>query len=204
MLHVFGESHAREGWNQLEPRCLVPGKVSIHCAQSDPPLMHSIGKKGLEVLDITRVGVRDGDIIIFCYGEVDCRCHIYKHLEQGLDYVVNNLAIDYMNTIALNVKRYKDLRVGVYNVLPPAKKSRTWDNPSLPFLGTDEERLSYVIALNNKLEQACKEHGYIFVDIFKDYADSEGFMNPALSSDGLHISDPIGLARCLNRLFFRS
>jgi hypothetical protein len=139
--------------------------------------MHSFGlEKPLIVLDVP-----NDDTVCFCLGEIDCRCRVHQH--QPWRETIDRLVENYLEAIRINTVNHKN--VWIFNVVPPARKDRTQENPSFPFLGTDEERLQYVRYMNQKL----RESGYVFVDVFDRYVDPEGFLAPELS-DGIHIFDP--------------
>ena len=53
-----------------------------------PLLCYTIGKKKFEVLNIGIFeDIEDGDVGIFCFGEIDCRCHIKKHIDENNTFV---------------------------------------------------------------------------------------------------------------------
>ena len=178
-IHTIGDSHSNNGWI---------GIVNHHLG---PVLCYSVGKEKLNRCDIRKFDIKHGDTIIFCLGEIDCRCHIHKHVTQTTPYqdIINNIVDNYIEAIELNVSvsQIKLKNVCVYNVVPPIQKSNTPENRDYPFLGTDEERKQYVLYFNKKLKEKCIEKGYIFFDIYNHYIDTNGFLRKDMSDGSVHI-----------------
>ena len=91
-IHTFGDSHSTNGWNNVDGHHL------------GPRLCYNFGKKKLEVCDI-RVfkKINDGDILIFSFGEIDCRCHVHKHINENNSYqkiIEQDDFIDYLQLIS--------------------------------------------------------------------------------------------------------
>ena len=194
-IHTFGDSHSSRGWSN-----------NIQTHEIGPLLCYSFGKEKLDRCDIRRYKICDGDTIIFCLGEIDCRCHIHKHITNKITYkdIINNTVDNYFEAIELNVttSRLNLKNVCVYNVVPPIKKEGMWENQSFPFLGTDEERKMYVLYFNAKLKQKCSERGYVFFDVYEHYVDSDGFLIKEKSDGNVHIWDGVHIREfiCNNNL----
>ena len=113
--------------------------------------MYSFGQEKLNLLDISKYNVQNDEIVCFCFGEIDCRCHIYKYRKTGYKNVINDSVDEYIKAIDANVKRYKNLTTCIYNIVPPVQKENTLENPEYPYLGKDEERKEYTLYINKKL-----------------------------------------------------
>lgn len=181
-IHTIGDSHSSFGWS---------GTVNHPLGAL---LCYSFGKECLKRCDIRNFNIKDGDTIIFCLGEIDCRCHINKFTEwKSYQEIIDEIVDNYFKAINLNVtvSQLKLANVCVYNVVPPAQIHNTWNNPAYPFLGTDEERKSYALYFNKKLKEKCIEYGYVFFDIYDKYTDENGFLRKDLSDNNVHISNGI-------------
>lgn len=167
-IHTMGDSHAGCGWSK------IPG-VLTHIVGA--VLMNSLGIKK----PIITKNIPDDVIICFCFGEIDCRCHIHKYppYDKTIDYIVRR----YIEFIDLNMVGKKE--AWIYNVVPPSRSSYVQRKSQFPFVGTDEERLTYTKYMNEKLRGSK----YTFVDVYDKYADSEGFLNQELAMHGIHIKD---------------
>ena len=141
-IHTFGDSHSRTddiaGWKYC-------GNVISHWLGAI--LCYSFGRDKLQRCDISKeeYNVKDGDTVVFCFGEIDCRCHyVHKYITQGKTYqmIINEIVDNYENAIKINIDNCKlNLKnVCIYNVVPTVQKYNTFENPEYPYLGTDEER----------------------------------------------------------------
>lgn len=178
-IHTIGDSHSYNGWT---------GITHHHIG---PLLCYSFGKEKMNRCDIRNFDIKDGDTIIFCFGEIDCRCHIHKHVTDTTTYqsIINNIVHNYFEAIELNVtiSQLNMKNVCVYNVVPPIQKHNTLENPDYPYLGTDEQRKQYVLYFNEKLKEKCVEKKYVFFDVYNHYIDDNGFLKKELSDGNVHI-----------------
>jgi len=182
-IHTIGDSHSYYGWTSIIQHDL------------GPVLCYSFGKEKLNRCDIRNFNIKDGDTIVFCLGEIDCRCHIHKHITYTTRYqdIINNIVDNYFEAIELNVSisQIKLKNICVYNVVPPSQKYNTDENPNYPYLGTDEERKQYILYFNEKLKEKCIEKEYIFFDIYNNYIDENGYLRKDLSDGNVHINNDI-------------
>jgi hypothetical protein len=182
-IHTIGDSHSGVGWT---------GIIRHHLGAT---LCYSFGKEKLNRCDIRNFNIKDGDTIVFCLGEIDCRCHIHKHISDTVTYqdIIDNIVTNYFDTIELNVciSRIKLKNVCVFNVVPPVQKYTCWNNPEYPFLGTDEERKQYVLYFNKKIKEKCEDKGYVFFNVYDKYIDENGFLRKDLSDGEVHIGNGI-------------
>jgi hypothetical protein len=180
-IHTVGDSHSIEGW---------PYGVIKHWL--GPILCYSFSKEKLGRCDIRKFNLKENDVIVFCFGEIDCRCHIHKYVNENIRYeeVIDNMIDNYFEAIKLNLDLIQiNIKVCVYNVVPPIQKFNTWENPEYPFLGTDDERKNYVLYFNQKLKLKCEENGFIFFDIYYNYVDGNGFLRKDMSDNNVHIKE---------------
>jgi len=189
-IHTFGDSHSHNGWS---------GIINHHL---NARLCYSFGRDKLNFCDIRNFNVKDGDTIIFCLGEIDCWCHINKHINETNTYedIIDKIVCNYFEAIKLNVitSQLKLKNVCVYNVVPPVQKHNTQEDSRQPYLGSDEERKKYVLYFNKKLKEKCNENNYIFFDIYDKYIDENGFLRKELSDGLVHIMDGVYITNFIN------
>ena len=197
-IHTIGDSHSYNGWT---------GIINHHLG---PVLCYSFGREKLNRCDIRNFNIKDGDTIVFCLGEIDCRCHIHKHITDTRTYqdIINNIIDNYFEAIELNIltSQIKLKNVCLYNVVPPIEKYNTfkggYHNTEYPHLGTDEERKQYTLYFNEKLKEKCIEKQYIFFDVYNNYIDENGFLRKDLSDGTVHVGNGIYISRfIINNLY---
>lgn len=189
-IHTIGDSHSYSGWTN----------VNIH--HLGPKLAFSFGRDKLKFCDIRNFNIQDGDTIIFCLGEIDCRCHVHKHITDTITYqnIIDNIVDKYIEAINLNIEtsKIKLKYISIFNIVPPIQKYNTNENINQPYLGTDEERKEYVLYFNNKLKEKCLENNFLFFDVYNKYLDKNGFLNKELSDNNVHIKDGIHISNFIN------
>jgi|TARA_R110001606_G_scaffold399176_1_gene581314 hypothetical protein len=196
IIHTYGDSHATHhgGWTSIQ---LQTG-ISIKTNHIPGKLAYSFGRDKMQVVS----GVNSGDVVIFCFGEIDCRCHINKY-EPDWKESIDNIVTEYIENVQRNVVGLSNVTTCIYNVVPPLER----ENPinfaaergsGVPAAGSDKDRQDYTLYMNKKLKERCKKYGYIFFDVYKKYCDEKGFIKVELSDDNCHIRDPKYMIEFLN------
>ena len=111
-IFTFGDSHSLHPFNKL---------AYVNRNTIGAVLAFSIGRDRLARLDLRKFPVSDGDIVIFCFGEIDCRCHIHKYVTEENSYqsIIKTIVDSYFEGLREIVAPFKKLQVYVYNVVPP-------------------------------------------------------------------------------------
>jgi hypothetical protein len=191
MIYTIGDSHSKFGWSKID---------NVIVNWLGPKLMFTFNEADFNIANIN-----DQDSTVFCFGEIDCRCHIKKHIING-DYttLIKNMALDYVSKI-LKIKQSRKIKnVFIYNILPTRRvdskepymiSCETYQeyNRELaepyPFIGSDEERKEYTIFFNSELQMLAERNGLGFIDIYHHYTDQDGHLNINLSDGTVHIGD---------------
>ena len=178
-IHTVGDSHSHCGW----PAFVTPHHLGAM-------LCYSFGKEKLDRCDLRELDIVDGDTVIFCFGEIDCRCHIHKHItaDRGYESIIDELVTNYLEAIKINIitSGLKLYKIGVFNVVPPnngGTKNHDWSGVTYP----EEQRKRFVEYFNQQLKLKCEEYGYWFVDIYDKYTDDKGWLDTNLSDGHMHI-----------------
>ena len=186
MFHTIGDSHAsniHSAWKIFE------NKIKSH--HIGPCLAYSFGRDKLKRINLQKLGIQENDIVCFCLGEIDVRCHIHKYINTNTyKNIINNIIEMYIEAINENIKTYKNIKVCIYNIIPPKYYIEGMEyNPDFPFLGTNEDRLQYTKYFNSKLKECCNTYNFIFIDIYNNYCDNNGFLDLHKSDNSVHIID---------------
>lgn len=186
-VHTFGDSHAN-GLHSHWGRISLPN-IIIKTNDIGGRLMYTFGKQKFDVLNIKNYDVKEGDIVIFCFGEIDCRNHVHKHITEDLSFqqIIDNLVHYYFEAIEQNVKQYTNITTCVYNVVPPIPKMTLDEGHTFPFLGTDNERKLYTEYMNKKIKEFCEKFNYFYFDIYHESSNEEKFLRYELSDRGVHL-----------------
>jgi len=180
-IHTIGDSHSYFGFRNIP-------NVQTHWL--GPKLCFSVGRDGISIKN--GFNIKEGDRVIFSFGEIDCRCHIHKHIsnDKGYKEIINSIVENYFIKIKTAVDEISNLKVFIYNVVPPVEKTVEAENPEYPFLGTDEERKQYTLYFNKTLKEYCSKYNYGFFDIYDKYTDANGFLTKSTVEINIHIGDP--------------
>lgn len=181
--HTFGDSHAKMPWERI---------TGVICHHIGPVLCYSIGQEKLSRMSI-KADVKDGDIACFCFGEIDCRVHIAKHVtpERSYEQVIDEIAKNYFIALMENEKLVPGVRMAVYNVVPPCSQLDSPVDPSYPYNGDDEQRKAYARYFNEAFARHCRDLGWVFVDVYSRYTNAQGFLDKKYSDGHVHITDPV-------------
>jgi hypothetical protein len=148
MIHTVGDSHSMFGWKDISPSLVKINHIG-------PKLMHTFSRDREKVITHSVYNsIREGDIIVYCFGEIDCRCHVQKHVNKDVSYIdiINRLSIAYVDAIEYMHNNYmpRGARTAIYSIVPPIRKLDGEDSHEFPFLGSDRERLQYYRYMNER------------------------------------------------------
>ena len=203
ILYSFGDSHRfhLSGY-PIEGLSVIPNKGNSWT-------MARFGNEKLTLLNIKECGVNEGDAVIFCFGEIDCRCHLCrKGVFEDYKGVIHYLCNNYFEAIKKNVDQYKDLKVLVFNVVPAVRLTKEmaekWGEDAtevFPFRGTDEQRKTVVNYMNKVLAAKCKDYDYTFVDVHDKYTDADGYFDVTKKDIHSHIKVKTYVSDFLKEIF---
>lgn len=201
-LFSIGDSHSYHGWELVR----IEGIQIITTKQFVSKTCSYFGFSGLSLVNLKELGIRDGDIVSFLFGEIDCTCNVHKYVDQYRE-IIDKIIETYFYSIMMNVAQYEDLLVIVASITPPISKIRykadRHTDSLFPILGEDEDRKRYVNYMNAMIKAKCKDFDYEFLDIHDMHCDENGLLITALSDQFIHIEDPIfiqeGLIKILKK-----
>ena len=196
MIYIFGDSHANNSYKNMSIN-----DITIYDLHHPSITMHRIGRDGMIInFDHYKKSYTDHDIFILCYGEVDCRCHIKKQMNLGIDeeLIISELVNNYFQTIMNNIS--KNNKIIITAVIPPIRRE-LYENihgpitHEYPFVGTNEERLRFTHKINTLLQFNCenlsKQFGYSFhyFNPYSQYICEEGYMDYSKTDNNVHVGN---------------
>jgi hypothetical protein len=186
MIYIYGDSHASYSFKNLNLYY-----KNLHCPSIT---MFRIGRDNI-IINFNKDVIKKDDIIILSYGEVDCRCHIQRQINLGLneDDIISTLVHNYFKTIKNNTKNI-DIEIIIVGVIPPTKQSdcEREHGPithEFPFVGSDEDRVRYTNKVNNLLEELSIINNYIYFNPYEYYEQPDGTLKHELSDLNVHLKD---------------
>ena len=186
---VFGDSHGMFNFKNIKYN-----NVINHASPSIT--MHRVGRDKLEYINFKSYNINDNDLVIYQFGEVDCRCHIGKQLllNRTLYDIITELINNYIESIKINIKKYNKITIIVCSI-PPTMCQNYYENihglitHEFPFVGTDKQRGKYTLLMNEQLKKECINNNFIFLDYYDYYKSSDNLLKIELSDNICHIND---------------
>jgi len=144
------------------------------------------------------------DYCVFCFGEIDSRCHIKLQLENRPHISLHDFVSNWVERYLL---RLSTLDTGpackcVLSVVPPTTVARSGGYYEGPFSvrGTDEERVEYAQKFNELLSSGCQKYNLLYLDVYSRYKDERGMLLEEKSDGGIHINEQSAVKELLLQL----
>jgi hypothetical protein len=181
---AVGDSHTIFFYNSM--------KVKEHWGYEGkiPLTVYTLLRDGLDVYNVgnllgnghEKYNVKNGDYVIFYYGFNDIQRNIHIHSKNTWKEDIDGLFTNYVEYIVSLKEKYGIIPIipSVYpNPLPQAKGQ----NPS----GSYEERNKYTIEANRIIQERCKKHCILYLDIHEKITDVNGFIKNEYTTDYIHL-----------------
>jgi lysophospholipase L1-like esterase len=125
---------------------------------------------------------------MLCFGEIDCRIHIYyQHKKSNGNHSINELIGRTISNYGQVMAQLKERGINfcVYCISPATNVENEY---KYPFYGTPQIRSQINRAFNEKLRAFCEMNGYKFIDIYDKVADKDGLMLQEYAGDDVHLN----------------
>lgn len=184
-IHCIGDSHCCFflGYDHLAKAYPVVSKSlmpRIFCYRLGPVLAYNLDKygtatRGREMLEqiLTTLDPRK-DILLLSFGEIDCRAHILKQVQdkhRDFQEVVDSCVSNYMTAVKEITSR--NFRVFIWNAVYSANFLEKNNDLEYPYRGTVRERNMVTELFNRTLDAMAKTAGAVFVDISGSLIDED-------------------------------
>jgi hypothetical protein len=184
MIYIYGDSHAAASFKNL--------KLNHKNYHRRAITMFRIGRDNIIINFNKDTIIYDNDIIVLSYGEVDCRCHIQRQINNGRneDDVVNDLVNNYYRSIRMNIVN-TNCKIIIVGVIPPTKHSDYGAGivDEYSSVGNDGDRVRYTNNVNKKLEEYARPYNYIYFNPYSYYTREDGTLKHELSDSTVHLGD---------------
>jgi lysophospholipase L1-like esterase len=191
-IHVIGDSHAQVFDGE-------PGFVAVHIPMATAHNLISDTSTSnskrilLEYLSV----VTPGDYILLCFGEIDCRFHIFRKsrlLKKPVSKLVDVTIGRYMEAVEMVSRHTSRQNVGIINIVPAGN----WDRVPMDRVlygfppSTTPHREARVVneVFRNHLANECHARGYNLIDIWDSIFDpSTGYTKEEyVGEDPVHLN----------------
>lgn len=147
---------------------------------------------------VKAMNLTPNDVILFTFGEIDIRCYVAVTLDHRSSLTMESLlqswVYNYLSRIWLMPTN--GARIGIMSVVPPATfesaQSVHW-----PVSGTDEQRALYTKTINEILRKECEQQGWLYLDVYSEYADDKGMLPLDQIYKSVHINDTTAVKNLL-------
>lgn len=197
MNYVIGDSHVSifSGQDGLYLPDLLPHFRTYNVSAR---LAYNFGKKDHPVTVAVDKAMKDipvGSPVIFSFGEIDCRCHVWKHVaSSNLDAVVDEIVSRYTKGLERQMSR----GFNVYALLPHAIKYKIAEDIESA-VGTWAQITEASKIFNEKMKKWNENQCISLFDWTYNY---EIYLRPEYYLDDTHLNQkclPYILAECQKR-----
>ncbi len=137
---------------------------------------------------LSRKIVAKGEIIIFAFGEIDIRAHIFRHVSDMITYesIVNDICRNYEQfLVRVSNDGYLPVVWG-----PIASQKDSWkDKAQNPAIGSEYDRNHAVEFFNLRMKDICSKQGWGFFTIFDLTMDKNYSTKSEYICDMCHLGD---------------
>jgi len=187
MIHCIGDSHAAvfSGEEKMQPcwpersNDLLPYFRSYRIGTATAYQLEN--KKGLIFDLLNSINLNEHDKIMFWFGEVDIRAHLYKQSllqAKAVDLIVNKCVGRYINTVLWF--KFFQLPIIIWGPIASWNKSKPYTGPSF---ASNEIRNKITKLFNDRCVELCKMHDLIFISVFEEMLNEDFTTNTIYLDD---------------------
>ena len=171
MIYVIGDSHADPYRARLPIVELVHGRfVTMHAFSNN---------------EFDTSYLKENDIILIVFGEVDIRFHLSYQLNLGRD--INEIIETLVSQCETKIKSFPKCKIMIRSVVPPLRNTSLLNRSCKHGITASIElRIHGVKLLNERLQEMCKRNGFIFVPS-PPWIEKDGEMMDEYSDGEIHI-----------------
>ncbi len=200
-LHLVGDSHSMLTLTPMQDvgaRTHIFVNLKKHYPNSrfDYQFTHHVGSKtmyGFSSDDefssrfLADMGLKPGDGLLFVFGEIDVRSHLFKHVSESLsvEALVEDLVAKYTSKL-LAITDLTTNEVYVMGAIPPMD-GPNYRSESYPIQGTLAQRVHATRLLNRRLAASCTSSGIGYFELNDLYELEDGSLDHTQSDYFCHV-----------------
>lgn len=167
VIHVIGDSHSLLFQSPLFHIHYI-GPATAFNLKSDT----SSTKSKQKIYSILS-SLPQNSIVLFVFGEIDCRIHIYDKSIKGkisISKSIQHTIASYDEFISTVKKGFPSLIFAVFNIVPPGEQNNIYH---IKNYASYLQRLSITQEVNIFINDFCKKNDIVFIDIFNRLIDQK-------------------------------
>jgi hypothetical protein len=148
--------------------------------------MHRIARDGRNAFRMQDRNIHDGDTVVWCFGEIDVRCHVIRQARlqnTSVDAIVAGSAQTYLRSVDEITREAGRCNTILLAVIPPTNQA---NNPDFPTVGSLVERIRARVLLNEALEREGAARGFQFLNPYSEFMDPRGALKESMPDSNIH------------------
>ncbi len=183
LVHVIGDSHSKTFRRKLPFVVHHIGAATAHNLKKKDNSTKS-NEKLFDACD----KIRKKDVVVLLFGEIDCRIHAYYQFRKNEERQTISQILDMtISNYGEVIGQIRDL--GMSPCICSVAPSTAVDNEyNFPFYASPEVRCEITRAFNGKLEEFCRDKGFVYLDVYTKVCDENGVILPEYLADDIHLN----------------
>jgi lysophospholipase L1-like esterase len=211
MIHCIGDSHScifsANGIQPIWPQLSNDKTPYFKSYRIGPATSTHIKNKKEIIDDIVQKKYNNGDIILFCFGEIDCRIFFknkidyysqnrtvlnklgeWGEMEAKTDEdIISHIVNRYFNWVKEN---YANYNIAFWGPIASFREDLIdYVKHNIMFTGTNKERNHITKIFNEKLQKICSENNIPFVTVFYEMINENLVTNIEMTDMNIHLND---------------
>lgn len=129
--------------------------------------------------------------VIFVFGELDARIHIYKYSKENkiaIDKTIARTINSYISFLKYIKKKFPLINIFVFNILPTGEEGNIYN---FSFYPDEKQRRDIIKKMNNRLKAQCYENNFSFIYIYDSLVNKGGYRRKEYIHDKVHFNRKI-------------
>jgi hypothetical protein len=187
IVYVVGESHTNSFNFQFPFVVYHIGGATAHNIMKE----NSTSGTRKKIFSLAGKINKNKDILMLVFGEIDCRIHIFRQFKKSgeaisIDEIIDKTIDNYF--VAIQKLREMGINLVIYGVPPASYQKNIY---SIDYYAEPTMHAVIKKKFNSTLKKRCEKNNIKYVEVFNRFSDSNGFILPEYTDDGLHLTSKI-------------